>query len=201
MDANEMRELLQGYLSEMEWGSGVTKDAILAHLAGRDETLRTMVNEYVAEGTYPDAEAVLSVLPAQAWQDAQGDRWRGAEGLLAEDTETRYQESPAGQDAPGTYRAGGQAPPTPGFGATQPEGAAGGGSASGTPGAGMASDAAMGVASGVGAGSVDVDVVVVGVDVDGDGAPDVVVADAIVYDETLGGGAGEGAGGGSSTAG
>ncbi|HYO30212.1 MAG TPA: hypothetical protein VER37_06475 [Thermomicrobiales bacterium] len=226
MDASEMQELLQGYLSELDWaGGGVTKDDILRQLSGRDDTLRTMVNEYVAEGTYPDIAAVMSVLPAQAWQDAQGDAWRGAGGLLAEDIVTHYQESPAGQDAPGAYRSGDQAPPTPGFGTTQPEGganggasvtgAAGSGNAAGSPAAPMASSqaagapmaagqaagegtaggGAMGIAGGGGASdatgaeaSVSVDVVVVGVDVDGDGTPDVVVADAIVYDETLGGG-------------
>ena len=100
MDASEMRELLEGYLAELDWANGATKDDIMVKLAGRDDALRTMVNEYLAEGSYPDPAAVLSVLPAQAWQDAQGDTWRGPEGLLAEDADSHYRESAAGQGAP-----------------------------------------------------------------------------------------------------
>ncbi|MDF3016600.1 MAG: hypothetical protein K0R44_1825 [Thermomicrobiales bacterium] len=51
-----MRELLQGYFGELDWSGGATKDALVAHLAGRDEALRTMVNEYVAEGTYQNLD-------------------------------------------------------------------------------------------------------------------------------------------------
>src|SRR5215207_2419026 len=62
VDTSEMRELLQGYFGELDWTGGATKDALVAHLAGRDEALRTMVNEYVAEGTYQNLEDVMNVL-------------------------------------------------------------------------------------------------------------------------------------------
>ena len=116
MDASEMRELLQGYLSELDWSNGATKDDIIRQLAGRDDTLRTMVNEYVAEGTFRGPDDVLTLIPAQAWQDAQGDQWRGAEIQYVEEVETHFQESPVGQDDSDVYHRGGPAPQTPGFG-------------------------------------------------------------------------------------
>ncbi|MDP9362745.1 MAG: hypothetical protein M3Q10_00710, partial [Chloroflexota bacterium] len=124
MDASEMRELLQGYLSELDWSGGATKDDLLGHLAGRDDTLRTMLNEYVAEGTYGSPEDVMNLIPAQAWQDAQGDQWSGPTSLDPADVESHYQEGPVGQDDSEVYRAGGPPPPTPGFGHT-PEGQGG----------------------------------------------------------------------------
>jgi hypothetical protein len=116
MDTSEMRELLHGYLDEMDWGSGVSKDNILAHLAGRDETLRTAVNQFVPEGTYPDASSIFSIIPEQAWQDSQGDVWRGAEGQLDEDIPTNFGAGPVGQDTGDVYHKGGASPQTPGFG-------------------------------------------------------------------------------------
>ena len=116
MDANEMRELLQGYLSELNWSGGATKDDVLAKLAGRDDALRTMVNEYVAEGTYHHIDDVMTLIPAQAWQDAQGDQWRGAEIQYVEDTPSHFQEGRVGQDESDVYHRGDSAPPTPGFG-------------------------------------------------------------------------------------
>ncbi len=70
MDASEMHELLRGYLGEMDWTNGATKEDIMRHLAGRDDALRTMVNEYVSEGTYQAPEAVLTLISEQAWEDA-----------------------------------------------------------------------------------------------------------------------------------
>ena len=116
MDTSEMRELLQGYLSELNWSGGVAKDDVVAALAGRDDALRTMVNEYVAEGSYRSADEILNVIPAQAWQDAQGDEWRGAETQYAGDTPSHFQEGRVGQDDADVYRSGGPAPQTPGFG-------------------------------------------------------------------------------------
>jgi hypothetical protein len=47
VDTGEMREVFQSYLRELRWAPGVTKDGLVAHLASRDEALRTMVNLYV----------------------------------------------------------------------------------------------------------------------------------------------------------
>jgi hypothetical protein len=98
MDASEMRELLHGYLSEMDWAGDTTKNDILEHLAGRDEALRTMVNEYLALGSYQGPDAVLDLIPAQAWEDVQGDEWRGVESQYVEDVESNYQEGRLGQN-------------------------------------------------------------------------------------------------------
>lgn len=94
MDTSEMQELLRGYLNEMDMTAGLSKDNILEHLAGRDENLRTMVNEYLPEGTYQGVEEVIDLIPAQAWQDVQGDDWRGAETQYVEDADSDFQDSP-----------------------------------------------------------------------------------------------------------
>jgi hypothetical protein len=97
-----MRELLHGYLSELDWSDGVTKDALLLHLAGRDDALRTMINQYVVDGVYQTRGEILNVIPAQAWQDAQGDEWRGAPSPYADDAPNTFQQSPVGQPAGGS---------------------------------------------------------------------------------------------------
>jgi len=130
VDTSEMQELFQGYLSELDWSGGASKDDLMGHLAGRDEALRTMVNEYVSEGDYQSVDQVLNIIPAQAWQDVQGDAWRGAEIQYAGDVPSHFQEGPVGQDESDVYRAGGPAPSTPGFG--QSAGAMGDASGSGT---------------------------------------------------------------------
>lgn len=99
MDASGMHELLRGYLNELDWSGGVSRDDIVGHLAGRDEALRTMVNEYVPEGTYQTAEAVVTLIPKQAWEDVQGDAWRGPASLDPEDVPSHFKEGPAGQDS------------------------------------------------------------------------------------------------------
>jgi hypothetical protein len=76
MDASEMRELLQGYLEELDWSGEVTKDVLMGHLAGRDEALRTMVNEYVGEGVYANAASPRhgqDVCPLTAAEPTRGD--------------------------------------------------------------------------------------------------------------------------------
>jgi hypothetical protein len=97
VDTSEMRELLQGYFGELDWSEGTTKDALVAHLAGRDEALRTMVNQYVAEGTYQNLDEVMNVLPEQAWQSVQGDTWQGPESQYVEDVPSHFAEGPVGQ--------------------------------------------------------------------------------------------------------
>lgn len=97
MDTSEMRELLQGYLSELNWAGGVTKDDIMECLVERDDALLTMVNEYIAEGTYQHLNDVMTLIPVQALQDAQGDTWRGVESQYVEDVDTNFREGPLGQ--------------------------------------------------------------------------------------------------------
>ena len=99
MDTGEMQELLRGYLGEMDMTAGLSKAAVLEHLAGRDEALRTMVNEYVPEGTYQGVEVIMELIPEQAWQDVQGDTWQGAETQYVEDTDTNFQEAADGGEA------------------------------------------------------------------------------------------------------
>jgi len=102
----------------MNWAGGATKDDILAHLAGRDDALRTMVNEYLAEGTYQGMGEVMALIPAQAWQDAQGDTWRGPESLDPDDMDSNFKAGRVGRDTSDVYRTGNSAPSTPGFGQT-----------------------------------------------------------------------------------
>lgn len=90
----------------------------MAGLSGRDDALRTMVNEYIAEGSYQSVDEVMTLVPAQAWQDVQGDNWRGAETQLVEDVPSNFQKGPVGQNDSGVYHAGDAPPPTPGFGHT-----------------------------------------------------------------------------------
>ena len=191
MDTSEMQELLTGYLNEMNWAGGATKDDVLRHLSGRDETLRTMINEYVAEGTYGSPADLLNVIPAQAWQDAQGDRWTGPTSLDPDDVDSGFQAGPVGQDDSDVYHSGQSAPPTPGFGQSTPEQGTATGGGAGAGGSTAAGDDAMGVASGAGSGTGQagtgaaamVDAVVVAVDVTGDGIPDAVIVDAVVVDD------------------
>lgn len=66
-------------------------------LVERDDALLTMVNEYIAEGTYQHLNDVMPLIPVQAWQDAQGDTWRGVESQYVEDFDTNFREGPLGQ--------------------------------------------------------------------------------------------------------
>jgi hypothetical protein len=110
-DTNERRQHLRMLLSELDWTGGATKDDLLAHLVGRDDVLRTMVNLYVAEGTYQDLDAVLAVIPTRAWQDAQGDSWHGPEGQYALEVPSHFQDGLTGQTDHDVQRAGGTRPP------------------------------------------------------------------------------------------
>ena len=101
MDEAGMRELLRGYLGEMDWSGGATKADVNAHLVERDGALATMVNEYVAEGSYQDANHLLTVIPEEAWQSVQGDNWQGSETQFVEDMPTHFKQGPAGQNSGG----------------------------------------------------------------------------------------------------
>lgn len=127
-----MRELLRGYLDELDWGGGVTKDDLMAHLAGRDDALRTAVNEYIAEGTYASPDMVMTLIPAQAWQDTQGDAWRGPQSLLPDDVPSNFRDGAVGGDRSNVSRAGGPGPQTPGLGRSAVGSGGGSGRADGT---------------------------------------------------------------------
>lgn len=102
MDERGMRELFQGYLGEINWAGGVTKADIVNHLVGRDEALEALVGHYVTEGTYSSTADVLNVIPEQAWQDSQGDAWRGASFADTGDAaNSHFLEGAVGQDPPG----------------------------------------------------------------------------------------------------
>lgn len=95
MDARDMRELLDGYLRDAGWSKGVTH-AELVGMVQDDDALSNVIGQYVAIGVYHGPDEVLNVIPAQAWQDAQGDRWGG--GVPPDDAQddSGYAESPAG---------------------------------------------------------------------------------------------------------
>jgi hypothetical protein len=148
MDSRDMHELLHSYLREMTWTAGVSKDDIVDHLAGRDETLRTMVDEYLAAGEYDSTYEVMELIPAQAWQDVQGDVWRGGEMQYVENVPSNYMAGPVGGDRSDVYQRGEPAPATPGFG--ESAGARGGAGGSQTASA-AAAGSGTGVAGGGGA--------------------------------------------------
>jgi len=96
-DASEMHDLLRSYLGNLNWSQQVTKDDIVGALAEQNDALATMVNEYLAEGTYYSLHEVMTLLPAQAWQAVQGDEWRGTENQLVEETPTNFGEGAVGE--------------------------------------------------------------------------------------------------------
>ncbi len=99
MDATDMRELMAERLREVDWGTGVGKVDLLERVA-YDESLRNVIGQYVPEGIYLNVAAVLDVIPEQAWQDAQGDLWRGgASAAMVPDT-SQFLEGRVGQGAP-----------------------------------------------------------------------------------------------------
>lgn len=150
MDAGDMRDKLRGYLSELDWSKGATKDDIMEKIAERDNDLRAMVDEYIAEGTYPSVDEVLFLIPDQAWQSSQGDQWRGPEIQYVEDVETNFDESPVnthsgrsagptmGKASPQATRTGGRGGSQQGSG-SDASGGSGGGNA---PRGGMPGDGA-----------------------------------------------------------
>lgn len=105
MDTRDMQTLFREYLSELEWSGGVTKDDVLEKLAGRDDSLRTMVDQFIAEGTYQDLDTFIGLIPAEAWQSVQGDTWRGPESQYVEDVESNFQQGEVAKDPIGSDQA------------------------------------------------------------------------------------------------
>lgn len=97
MDSSGMRELLQGYLAELDWSGGATRDQVVGHLVERDAALSTMVNEFVADGTYQDVDHLITVIPEEAWQNVQGDVWRGGASLDPADVPSNFRDGATGQ--------------------------------------------------------------------------------------------------------
>lgn len=86
MDEGDMRARFKELLAGLDWSKGVTKQEILGKLGG-DAALYTLVEEYVADEPWPSLARVQDVIPEQAWQDTQGDVWRG--GAESEEAGTR----------------------------------------------------------------------------------------------------------------
>jgi len=96
MDEGMMRQLLVEYLTELDWAGGVDKNALVDAVKD-DEALRNVIGQYVAKGTYANADAVFAVIPGRAWQDAQGDRWQGGTSTDMAGMESGFTASAASQ--------------------------------------------------------------------------------------------------------
>ncbi|HEU5434378.1 MAG TPA: hypothetical protein VFU81_22080 [Thermomicrobiales bacterium] len=116
MDSGEMHELLHSYLRQLTWTAGVTKDDLLERLAEQDDVWRTMVDHYLADGTYYAAYEVMDLIPEEAWQSAQGDVWRGGEMPNLGGVPSNFMAGRVGSDESDVSHAGGPAPATPGSG-------------------------------------------------------------------------------------
>jgi hypothetical protein len=112
MDEHDMRTELNERLEALDWSRGVTKTALIARLAD-NETLTRIIGQYLSDGTYFSARDVLSIVPEQAWQDAQGGVWRGADLPDAAAAQTTFTESPvAARERAASDAAGPEASPT-----------------------------------------------------------------------------------------
>jgi hypothetical protein len=99
MDARDMRGWLDDHLSQLDWSNGVSKTDLVLSVED-DEALRNIIGQYVAEGHYQTKADVLTVIPEQAWQAAQGDTWRGGETYDIDEMDSGFMESPVVQDPP-----------------------------------------------------------------------------------------------------
>ena len=99
MDAGDMRGWLDDRLSQLDWSNGVSKTDLVLSVED-DEALRNLIGQYVTEGHYQTKVDVLTVIPEQAWQAAQGDTWRGGETYDMDEMDSGFMESPVVQDPP-----------------------------------------------------------------------------------------------------
>ena len=96
MSEQDQRAAMAAWLRTIGWERGVTKADLLARLVDEDGP-RQVVDLYLPEGTYFSPEDVLNVLPAQAWQDAQGMIWRGGEPPVVASVQTGFADSPVAE--------------------------------------------------------------------------------------------------------
>jgi len=101
MDSKDMQGWLNDHLAGLDWAAGVTKEDLVTAVED-DEALRNVIGQYVTEGTYGSIAEVMAIVPVQAWQDAQGDQWRGGESYDADATPTGFRDGPVGRDEAGT---------------------------------------------------------------------------------------------------
>ena len=97
MDSDVMRSRLVGLLQDASWADGVSKQDIV-NMMQRDDALHTLIEEYLPEERFTDLESVLTRIPVQAWQDVQGDEWRGAESEEAGASASHFRDSAAARD-------------------------------------------------------------------------------------------------------
>lgn len=97
MDSGVMRSRLESMLQDASWQDGVAKQDLLG-MVQRDDALHTLVEEYVPDERFTSLDEVLTRIPVQAWQDAQGDEWRGAESEEAGASASHFPDSPVARD-------------------------------------------------------------------------------------------------------
>lgn len=115
MDEGKIRIIFADQIAECDWAGGVTKDDILGALAGYP-SLQEVVIQYIVDETYHSQGEFMTLIPEQAWQDAQGGEWHGGETGDIDAMNSRFNAGPAGKDAGGVFEVGEPAPPTSGFG-------------------------------------------------------------------------------------
>ena len=97
MDGGVMRSRLEGLLQDASWQDGVSKQDIV-DMVQRDDALHTLIEQYLPDERFTDLESVLTRIPVQAWQDTQGDDWRGAESEEAGASASHFGEGGVARD-------------------------------------------------------------------------------------------------------
>lgn len=84
----------------LDWAQGVTKTQLMNAL-GDDEQVRGVFGQYLpSDRAFHSADEALTLIPTQAWQDAQGRDWTGGD-LPPGEEPSGYLDSAAGQLPPG----------------------------------------------------------------------------------------------------
>ena len=97
MDSGVTRSRLVSLLQDASWADGVSKQDIV-NMVQRDDALHTLIEEYLPEERFTALDDVLTRIPVQAWQDVQGDDWRGAESEEAGASASLFREGAAARD-------------------------------------------------------------------------------------------------------